>query len=743
MPNVTDDERLIVLVEARIRDLERNMAKASATTGREFNKIRRSSKSATAAMEADIVRSTTRINQALAGVSTRIGALSSATGTAAFGSIKAGALGVLAPILGVSAAIGKAKEAMADFDKIAKTAKATGLDGEFYQEFAFGAGLAGVSVGELDSALLMFIKNSAQAANNQGTLYSQLKKSNPELLKAIQNAQSQQERLRLVADAIDKASSSTEKANIATAAFGRNGAKMVNVFNGGSAALDRTAAKARELGLVVDNELLASAEDMNDEFSIATQVLDLQFKKALIGLMPGLTDAARGAGDFAKQINAISEAIDSMPVLPDFSGWAAHFGQDVLGLPDLSQTDLAKALGAKSVGEARIGKQFDRTSGSGSGNAEQDQAIAAYFGMQGEDGSTTLPTVTVTSTAPHASSSTRSSRARSALGRGAAALNDYQREIKSIQERTAALQAETTAQAGINPLIDDYGFTLEKAKAKQDLLNAAHEAGVHVTPEVEANIEKLAGAYASASAAADKLAKSQDKARQSAEDMANLEKDALKGFISDLNSGTAPADAFANAIQKIADKLLDELLDSILQVNNAGGGGGLFSQIFGSLFGGGISSGTSAAVAANPGAGLFDKGGYTGAGGKHEPAGIVHRGEYVIDADTTRRIGVANLDALRGYADGGLVGGNRSYAPVSSRAAATTATTKAPNVTLQISNQGNPIQADDVQQTSDADGNVDIEAVVRQIARDEVTRKGTPTNRILKRGGFRMPLRNG
>jgi phage-related minor tail protein len=51
----------------------------------------------------------------------------------------------------------------------------------------------------------------------------------------------------------------------------------------------------------------------------------------------------------------------------------------------------------------------------------------------------------------------------------------------------------------------------------------------------------------------------------------------------------------------------------------------------------------------------FAGGGYTGSGGKFEPAGIVHRGEYVMDAAATSRIGVGNLNKLRGYAGGGYV----------------------------------------------------------------------------------------
>lgn len=59
----------------------------------------------------------------------------------------------------------------------------------------------------------------------------------------------------------------------------------------------------------------------------------------------------------------------------------------------------------------------------------------------------------------------------------------------------------------------------------------------------------------------------------------------------------------------------------------------------------------------------FAGGGFTGTGGKYEPAGIVHRGEFVFTKEATSRIGVGNLYRLmRGYADGGYVGGAGSQA---------------------------------------------------------------------------------
>lgn len=59
----------------------------------------------------------------------------------------------------------------------------------------------------------------------------------------------------------------------------------------------------------------------------------------------------------------------------------------------------------------------------------------------------------------------------------------------------------------------------------------------------------------------------------------------------------------------------------------------------------------------------FAGGGYTGSGGKYEPAGVVHRGEFVFTKEATSRIGVGNLyQMMRGYASGGYVGNSSSSA---------------------------------------------------------------------------------
>ncbi len=102
----------------------------------------------------------------------------------------------------------------------------------------------------------------------------------------------------------------------------------------------------------------------------------------------------------------------------------------------------------------------------------------------------------------------------------------------------------------------------------------------------------------------------------------------------------------------------------------------VFSSVFGSigtsLLGAGLGAGAGAATAGagfdyglgGASAGMtytptFSSGGYTGPGGKYEPAGIVHRDEFVMRKEIVQQPGMLEfLDSLntRGYADGGLVG---------------------------------------------------------------------------------------
>ncbi|MBL8576132.1 MAG: hypothetical protein JNK47_02815 [Mesorhizobium sp.] len=119
-----------------------------------------------------------------------------------------------------------------------------------------------------------------------------------------------------------------------------------------------------------------------------------------------------------------------------------------------------------------------------------------------------------------------------------------------------------------------------------------------------------------------------------------------------MDAGQSLANALSDGKLE-AQELIPILTDVINQLLRAAQAAGGFGSLFSNLFSGGFSP-TAGGFASMLG---LASGGYTGDGGKYTPAGIVHKGEYVLNQEATRRIGVPRLNAMnRGYANGGFVG---------------------------------------------------------------------------------------
>lgn len=157
---------------------------------------------------------------------------------------------------------------------------------------------------------------------------------------------------------------------------------------------------------------------------------------------------------------------------------------------------------------------------------------------------------------------------------------EYARLTERIKEATAATQAETAVLATLNPLVDDYGFAVEKARMEHELLTAAQKDGRAITPQLRAEIEALAEGYALATSEAAKLAETQADIRDAAEDLAEFNKDLARGIVDGFMEGKDAADIFADALGKVADRLLDMAFDSIFSASSGGGGfGGILKAL--------------------------------------------------------------------------------------------------------------------------------------------------------------------
>lgn len=125
--------------------------------------------------------------------------------------------------------------------------------------------------------------------------------------------------------------------------------------------------------------------------------------------------------------------------------------------------------------------------------------------------------------------------------------------------------------------------------------------------------------------------------------------------------------------------------------------------------------------------GGFASGGYTGDGGKYQPAGVVHRGEYVITKEATSRLGVGFLNHLnygRGYANGGSVGSipSTGYRPMAGG-----------SISVKVINNGEPVNANVEKRQRNGETEITVE-LIRQIARNETN--GIISNNMRSGGVF-------
>ncbi|WP_286938883.1 phage tail length tape measure family protein [Achromobacter sp. UBA4530] len=157
----------------------------------------------------------------------------------------------------------------------------------------------------------------------------------------------------------------------------------------------------------------------------------------------------------------------------------------------------------------------------------------------------------------------------------------------------------------------------------------------------------------------------------STDEMGEFAKEAARGIQNSLGDGLYQimqgnfkniGSAFLQMLQKMAaDALAAQIAKKLFgDFDKSGNIGGLFGALFQGFGGGsGPTAGQLAGATQGVNAGLplaFDEGGFTGPGGKFDVAGVVHRGEYVINAASTKRLGRGFLDRLNGYAEGGFVG---------------------------------------------------------------------------------------
>lgn len=215
--------------------------------------------------------------------------------------------------------------------------------------------------------------------------------------------------------------------------------------------------------------------------------------------------------------------------------------------------------------------------------------------------------------------------------------------IKFIQQQKAATEALAKTR-GLSER--EAARAAERAKVESDYLA---KGGQKEDPQLKAMMDALDNRYKEEDAkradwlagAKNAFAEYGEEAMNMYDNVGNIASQALNGLSQQMADFLTTGQANFKDFAKSIISLIVQMITKMVIFNSISGMMGGSTWTMGSLMSG------------------FSSGGYTGDGGKYDPAGIVHKGEFVFTKEATQRIGARNLYRLmRGYANGGSVGGS-------------------------------------------------------------------------------------
>lgn len=579
----TDVDRLAVLIEANTKSYERAMTRMEAKTDKALRAARGDVRKLDASMKA-AARSSTAL-------STRMGALSTAAGKRLVSPITAAAAGALS----LTAAFTKARAAISALDATAKKSRDVGLSPELFQALGFAATEASIDQGRLNTALERFARAVGEAKAGQGSLFTTLQRTNPELLKQITGARTVEQALRTYADAIEVTSSASDRAALAAAGFGRAGVEMTRIFADGADGLDDYMRRAEELGLVISRDLLVRAEELETQMGVLGQAIDTELNAALVELGPVITFLLREIRIFIQDVKgAVDEVRDlakALGLLEDAARTmernkraAANLEKQIAAIRDrveegqraLDQGIISTyAINHDIAKLRRLEQALIRVRGI---NRQDDLQLfrnADAQSMQSLRNSQTFDVDIPDPDKPPVIPPVRGSRGSGGASRRATERDRAAEAAERERERVVALIAD----------LEHEHELIGMSAQEQAVMNALRRAGSAATDEQRARIEELVTATAA-------LRDEQTDAAEAQQFLAQTAYDALEGVI----LGT---DNAKDAMLRLSSAIAQAVLQATLLgkgplsglLGDTGGGGGLLGGLFGTFFGGGKRSG--------------------------------------------------------------------------------------------------------------------------------------------------------
>lgn len=176
-------------------------------------------------------------------------------------------------------------------DQIAKTARAAGVSGEYFQEMAYAIGqVSDLSEGQFGDALGYMTKRIGEAADGSAEATRALEALGYTQEQIASGAISTEEAFSRFVAKMDGAVSPAIAAALSADLFGRSAASLGPQLKDAGAEVDRLRAEASDLGIVLSKETLKASEEFGDQMK--TLEKSVGALKNVIGaaLLPILTE---------------------------------------------------------------------------------------------------------------------------------------------------------------------------------------------------------------------------------------------------------------------------------------------------------------------------------------------------------------------------------------------------------------------------------------------------------------------
>ena len=271
-------------------------------------RIERSAKPASRGLIA-VSAATNDLKGSMVGMTSRLGAAGSALAALGPAGIAVGA-GVGATVLALRGAMGAARQAMQDFDALDDAANTMGFGVERLQELRYAAEQSGVTVQQLEDGIRRMTRRIGLFAQDGG---GPAAKAFESLGIAVVNStgavRSSEDIFDDVTRKLEGLETQAQKSALASQIFGDDaGPKLTLLLNQGSAAIQQMAARARELGLVIDAEMIKRGADAADKLTEIEKVIDARLNVAFVDFAPVVLDLANMFATLASWVASVSDS---------------------------------------------------------------------------------------------------------------------------------------------------------------------------------------------------------------------------------------------------------------------------------------------------------------------------------------------------------------------------------------------------------------------------------------------------